>query len=280
MKTGTTDATFRVWRTFRTGLDVARRKALTIIALALVSRFVTFEVISRVTTFSGTFGLELDLAQIERVLVFFGSLLLMWFAVVPLTIQAIEAPPRMEPTGTLLARVWRDGSRPYRALSLSSFLRGLGIVLITSAVVVATWLLSFGFAITAKMVVESSLVTGLALSGLALGLVVGLSVVSLRWSVALPVMIMENVPAGESLRRSWRITKSQVLRLYGLGILTAAVTLILSGLIGYGLDRGASLFSETPGDGVLALALFLGQTVGLFIAAPITSASYYYLRGN
>ena len=99
MSTDAIDFTFSVRQTLRTGLDVARRKALAIIALALASRFVASEIVSRIIAFASTFGVSL--APLEGMLVFFGSLVLMWFAVVPLTIQAIEARGLGEPSGAV-----------------------------------------------------------------------------------------------------------------------------------------------------------------------------------
>ena len=110
-------------------------------------------------------------------------------------------------------------------------------------------------------------------------LLVGL--VSVRWSVALPAMIMESLRVLESLRRSWYMTRSHVWRLLGLSILTTAIVVALGALLGLGFGLVLGLLSDPLDDGsdvLTAVALFVGQTVGLVFAAPITSACYYYLR--
>lgn len=286
MNTDVTDVTFSVWQTFRTGLDVARRKALTIIALALVAGFVVSQGVDGIQTFASSFGLSsfgLSVVRIEEELVFFGSLLVMWFAIVPLTIQTIEAPPRMEASGTVIERLWRDASVPYRALSLRTVLRGLGLTLFNFALTAASLLSSTlpSLAISGAYADHVSLPPGVLFLGPCFGLLVAL--ISLRWSLAVPAMIMENVPVRESLRRSWHITKSQVLRLLALSMLTMVMVRVLSALLGLGLGMMVDLFSDTPGDGsnvLTAHALFVGQTVGLVFSAPITAACYYYLRRN
>lgn len=287
MNTTATDVTFRVWQTFRTGLDVGRRKLLTIIALALVSRFMASHVVSGITTFANTtFGL--DLASMEQGLVFFGSLLVMWPAVVPLTIQTIDTPPRIGVFVTPFERIWRDASVHYRAVSLRTFLRGLGLVLIGDAMFMASMQSSWFWdaLLRANADHESWTANVLAVIGACAGLLVVW--VSLRWSVALPAMIMENVSVLESLRRSWQITRSQVLRLVGLGILTYAVVSVLSvllfGIISMALVRMVFVpFFVDSGEAINsldALWRFVDQTVGLVVLAPITSACYYHLRGN
>ena len=283
MSTNTTVARFRIWPTFRTGLTVARRNASTILALALLSRFLMSQAVSGVTTFSNTtFGF--DLAPFEAALVFLGSLVVMWFAVVPLTIQTIEDPAPIEGSGSLIERIWRNASIHYRALSLRTVLRGVGLLLINYAVVAVSMLCSAvaGFAIGRTITVGVDWINVvLLLIGLSSGLLVVL--VSLRWSVALPAMIMEHLPIRESLRRSWYITKSQMGRLLGLGILIFAVVSVSGALVGgtFGILFVLYVGTSDVGSAVLSpFVVFGGQTIGLVFGAPITSASYYYLRGQ
>lgn len=270
------DLTFGVWRTFRTGLAVARKKLLTLLALALVSLFVASQAAAGIANFASTFSLDLDLA--EEALVFFGSLLLMWFAVVPLTIQAIESPSRTQAPGSLVERLWRDARLPYRTLSPHTFLRGLGLVLFNYFLSALSLLLS-STPIWAMELEEPPPEAVALLLGPVLGLL--LSLVLLRWSVALPALIMEDLAIRQSLRRSWRMTRSRVLRLLGLGMLTTTLTATLGVLLGFLLGRLFLLFSQPTGDAdnvLYSLAFFGGATVGLVVTAPIVAACYYYLR--
>lgn len=287
MNTNASDVTFHVWQTFRTGLAAARRKALAIIGLALVSRFIASQVLDAINNFASTFSLSLaslassaSLDLIEAVFVFIISFPLMWAAIVPLTIQAIKAPTRMEASGTVVERLWRDVSLPYRAASLRAGVRIFELMLLNYALLGIFLLLDLAI-LDAFANAASWTIAVLTLIRACFGLLS--SLVLLRWSLALPVMIMEDVPLRESLRRSWDITRSRVFRLLGLGMLMTAVVVGSSVLIGIVLILVFVLFPNTLAGGSNApyeLVFFIGQTVGLVFAAPITSACYYYLREN
>lgn len=273
---GETNAPLRVWRTFRTGLDVARTKILTIIALALVARFMASQAVDGIATFASTFGLDLD--QITEALVFVGSLSVMWFVVVPLAIQAIESPHMKEESRTAVGQTWREVSVHIRALSLRTLLRALGLVLINYALLAGPP--SF-LVLLQSLNPRSETAEGLAFIGVCLFLVVAL--VSLRWSVAFPVMVMEDASVKKSLHRSWYLTGSQVVRLLGVNMLTAVVTLVLSALIGLGLFLAFHLLPGSVGGGRSVadpFLFFVGQTLALILVAPVTSACYYYLTNE
>ena len=276
MGTDATATDFRIWSTFRRGLGVARQKALSIAAVAIVSRFVASQVVSGVITFSDTtFGL--DLAPIEGVLVFFGSLVVMWFAVVPLAMETIEASTSIKEVdhGTVVTRIWHDVSVYYRALSVRAILRGLGLLLVIYTLAFVSLLsgesVGSGFR---RMFLDSFdwfgvvfILIWLLLSSFTIWL-------SARWTVVFPVMIMEDASIYESLRRSWRLTKSHAWRLIGFGILLFAVVVGLSGAILSGIVLAIGLDVPVP------LTVFAAQTIGLILAAPTTAACYYYLQEN
>ena len=95
-------------------------------------------------------------------------------------------------------------------------------------------------------------------------------------------MIMEALPTHESLRRSWHLTKSRVWRLLGLSLLTFAVVSVSSALVGAIIGFMVGYFFGEPAvyDVVPPLATFGGQTIGLALAAPITTVCYCYLRAD
>ena len=70
------DAPFGAWQTFRTGLSVAQQKALAIIVLAVVCRFITSQAVAGIGAFADTLGISLP-PEAVRALVFVVSLPLM-----------------------------------------------------------------------------------------------------------------------------------------------------------------------------------------------------------
>ena len=271
MKTQTAVVPFRIWLTIRTGLHVIKRKAPTIIAIALIARFLVSQVVSGAGTFaSATFAL--DLAQLEAVLVFLGSMLVMWFAVVPLTIHTIETPPRNE-RGTIIERTWRGAMVQIRTLSLRVCLRGVGILLVNYA-------LAIGSFVPLLLVISGA---PYSLLGIALPFNLFLFWVSVRWTLAFPAMIMEDLPVYESLRRSWYLTKSQVVRLFCLVTLTLSIALVLSALlgaiIGFVFDLMLDMTAQTF-DTLVTVSFVVGNTISLMFLGPIMSVCYYYLCGS
>lgn len=270
---------FPVLQVYRTGLDVTRRKALTIIALAVVSIFLAAQAVSGIDTLAGVLGLPFP-PGIEPVLVFLGSLPLMFFAVVPLASQAIRIPRATDAGGRFFERLWRDATMPYRTLSLRIFLRCLGLFLISNAVIAPPYVL-LGFA-TLYLDDPNEFLVPLLLN---LGALAGLAVVLwvlLRWLVALPAMILERLSIREGLSRSWQLTTSRFWGLFRLAMLTGTVVTALSLLLGIILRLVFAWTSESGnGDrGPFPLAFFLGQLVSLLFSVPVATACYHHLLGQ
>lgn len=258
----------QVWSTIRLGLQVIRRKAITIIVIAVIARFIASQLASGIDDFSaGTFDLELT--PYLGTFVFLTSMLLMWLAVVPMVIHTIDSPTEST-DASFLDTTWSaavshlQGFTPrllIRSIGLYSVNISLGICLV-SPLLVAEYSSSIEF-----------LIVGLLIAIFAFWL-------SLRWTVAFPALVMEDLSIGQSLARSWQLTKSQTLRVLWLTVLISTITLVLSALLGgivglvFGLTSEMQNYSE---ERVLMIGLALGQTLALVVYAPVITACYYKL---
>lgn len=272
------DAPFGAWQTFRTGLSVAQQKALTIIALAVVCRFIASQAVAGIGTFADTLGISLP-PEVARAIVFVVSLPLMFFAVVPLASQAVRTPSGAEAVGAFLERLWRDASVPYRTLSLRTFLRCWGLILVTNMFIALPYALqllaTFYLAESDRLLIPAVLSLG------ALGYLAFSVWVLLRWFVTFPAMILENLSIRASLGRSWNLTTSHAGGLFRLAMLTGTVVLVLSFSSGFALGALFAPFSEFAGfSNPLHLALFLGQIVTLIFSVPVATACYHQLLGQ
>ena len=276
MSINATGAGLRVWATFRTGLNAIKRNALVILSWAVISRFLASEAVSRVTTFADTFGV--DFAPCETPFVFVGSLAIMWTVVVPVTVRTIEAPLGTETSGTFIEQTWHAVRIHYRALSAHAVLRSAGLLLISWALVVVSLLL---YALVEWTCGRIDSIVWLGVIGVMVLLVMSvLAEVSIRWSIALPAMIMEGLSVRESLRRSWHLTESQESRVFALAVLTTGAAIVVS-LVLVGVMVGlvwALRIDGLDSSGFQASLDFAVQTIGLAISVPSVAACYYYLK--
>ena len=271
MDTPPATATLRVWPTLRLGLLVIKRRALAIVAIAVTARFLVSQAASGVDTFAAT-TFSFPLTRFLPVLVFFGSMLVMWLAVVPLTIQALETPVEREPKPTA-GRTWRAAVARIRAIMPGLFVRALGLLLVNYALVLATIFPLVGGAYTID---GALLLLGAPIAAFA-------AWASLRWTLAFPVLVVEGLSLRDSLRRSWQITRSQATRLLGLLALTVllaiALTMPIAAVTGFVLVAVTDPSGDTY-DAAFTIGTVIGQIVALVVYAPILTACYQELRGG
>lgn len=258
----------QVWSTIRLGLQVIRKKAITIIVIAVIARFIASQLASGINDFSET-TFDLELTPYMGTFVFLTSMLLMWLAVVPMVIRTIES--RTESTdGTFLDTTWSAAIAHLQGFTPRLLIRSVGLylvnILLGICLVVPLLVAEFSSSI-------EFLIVGLAIAIFAFWL-------SLRWTVAFPALVMEDLPIGQSLGRSWHLTKSQTLRVLWLTVLLSTITLVVSALLGGIVGLVFGLISEIQNysdDGVLMIGLALGQIIALVVYAPIVTACYYSL---
>ncbi len=271
MSTNPVGTRLYVWSTIRLGLQVIRKKAITIIVIAVIARFIASQLASGINDFSETaFGLELT--SYLGTFVFLTSMLLMWLAVVPMVIRTIESPAEST-DGTFLDTTWSAAISHLQGFTPRLLIRSVGLysvnillgICLVGPLLVAEYSSSIEF-----------LIVGFSIAIFAFWL-------SLRWTVAFPALVMEDLSIRQSLGRSWQRTKSQTLRVLWLTVLLSTMTLVLSGLLGgivglvFGLTSDIQNYSEKR---VLMIGLALGQTIALVVYAPIITACYYKLSGT
>ena len=103
-----------------------------------------------------------------------------------------------------------------------------------------------------------------------------------RWSVTDCAIILENLGAGESLSRSWELTKLSKWRVIGISLAISALVWLLAGLpTNFFTYFSQFLQSDLPPRLITALGSVVG-TFGRMITSPLSMATYvvlfYYLR--
>jgi hypothetical protein len=120
-------------------------------------------------------------------------------------------------------------------------------------------------------------------AGLALGALgpVAISVLITRWSLAFPVLLLENLGIRAALARSWNLVRGRSLRVFGILLLTLLIIEVVDSLLTLPFSLAGMIplmIIDDPGDGLLLLAQFLitvgkvitGMLVHAFLAAVIT----------
>jgi Membrane domain of glycerophosphoryl diester phosphodiesterase len=124
-----------------------------------------------------------------------------------------------------------------------------------------------------------SLGTHLPAVGIAVGVLCGLMaevfavIVLIRWSLAVPVVMLERVGPLKSLGRSWRLVRRSSWRVFGILLTTLLIVSIAALMITlpFTLGSGGATFFE-PATRTSVLGLFLraiGQIVGDTLTAPL-----------
>lgn len=172
----------------------------------------------------------------------------------------------------------RFAVRFQRAEFFSDVLRVLGITMILSATLMGGMLLLL-------FIWHAGLLLLLPEFGCAEGFVMTMMVVFpplylwMRWSLAIPVTVVENLSVWESLRSSWHMTRTCWIRLGAVILgLSGLALLIVPPLVLSGLEHAG--LSNALADILGRIVSWVFEAVALMFGVIVVSVFYYYLRGD
>lgn len=174
----------------------------------------------------------------------------------------------------------------------SKFLPLIGLNIITSIIsglmmiigIVVFFVLLASAASTAKTDREFLQDLGVSLVGLLILMVISAlvsSYLSIKFSVASPAMVLENLGVFAAIGRSWSLTRGNFWRLFGINILTAIITSMVAGVFG-GIASALSVIfvvagSSSPEDVIASLnttyiLIMVMSTIAQLLILPFTSS--------
>ena len=174
----------------------------------------------------------------------------------------------------------------------SKFLPLIGLNIITSIIsglmmiigIAVFFVLLAGVASTAKTDREFLQDLGVSLVGLLILMVVSALVsyyLSIKFSVASPAMVLENLGVFAAIGRSWSLTRGNFWRLFGINILTAIITSMVAGIFGGIAGALGAIFvvvgSSSPEDVIASLnttyiLTMVTSTIAQLLILPFTSS--------
>ena len=174
----------------------------------------------------------------------------------------------------------------------SKFLPLIGLNIITSIIsglmmiigIVVFFVLLASVASTAKT--DRELLQGLDISlvGLLIPMLASAlvsSYLSIKFSVASPAMVLENLGVFAAIGRSWRLTRGNFWRLFGINILTTIITAMVAGIFGGIAGALGAIFvvvgSSSPEDMLASLnttyiLTMVMSTIAQLLILPFTSS--------
>lgn len=174
----------------------------------------------------------------------------------------------------------------------SKFLPLIGLNIITSIIsglmmiigIVVFFVLLASAASTAKTDREFLQDLGVSLVGLLILMVISAlvsSYLSIKFSVASPAMVLENLGVFAAIGRSWSLTRGNFWRLFGINILTAIITSMVAGIFG-GIASALSVIfvvagSSSPEDAITSIntayiLTMVVSTIAQLLILPFTSS--------
>lgn len=174
----------------------------------------------------------------------------------------------------------------------SKFLPLIGLNIITSIIsglmmiigIVVFFVLLASVASTAKTDREFLQDLGVSLVGLLILMVISALVSSylyIKFSVAPPAMVLENLGVFASIGRSWSLTRGNFWRLFGINILTTIITSMVAGIFG-GIASALSVIfvvagSSSPEDAITSIntayiLTMVVSTIAQLLILPFTSS--------
>ena len=174
----------------------------------------------------------------------------------------------------------------------SKFLPLIGLNIITGIIsglmviigIVAFFVLLASVAATAKTETELWQGMGIALVGIFILIVAGVvvsSYLSIKFSVASPAMVLENLGVFAAIGRSWSLTRKNFWRLLGINILTTIITSMVAGVFG-GIASALSVFfvvagSSSPEDAITSIntayiLTMVMSSIAQLLILPFTSS--------
>lgn len=174
----------------------------------------------------------------------------------------------------------------------SKFLPLIGLNIITSIIsglmmiigIVVFFVLLASVASTAKTDREFLQDLGVSLVGLLILMVISALVSSylyIKFSVAPPAMVLENLGVFASIGRSWSLTRGNFWRLFGINILTTIITSMVAGIFVGIADALGAIFivvgSSSPEDVIASLnttyiLIMVMSTIAQLLILPFTSS--------
>lgn len=174
----------------------------------------------------------------------------------------------------------------------SKFLPLIGLNIITSIIsglmmiigIVVFFALLASAASTAKTDREFLQDLGVSLVGLLILMVISAlvsSYLSIKFSVASPAMVLENLGVFAAIGRSWSLTRGNFWRLFGINILTAIITSMVAGIFVGIADALGAIFivvgSSSPEDVIASLnttyiLIMVMSTIAQLLILPFTSS--------
>lgn len=174
----------------------------------------------------------------------------------------------------------------------SKFLPLIGLNIITSIIsglmmiigIVVFFVLLASAASTAKTDREFLQDLGVSLVGLLILMVISAlvsSYLSIKFSVASPAMVLENLGVFAAIGRSWSLTRGNFWRLFGINILTAIITFMVAGIFGGIAEALGAIFivvgSSSPEDVIASLnttyiLTMVTSTIAQLLILPFTSS--------
>ena len=174
----------------------------------------------------------------------------------------------------------------------SKFLPLIGLNIITSIIsglmmiigIAVFFVLLASVASTAKTETELFQGLGITLVGLLILMVISAlvsSYLSIKFSVASPAMVLENLGVFAAIGRSWSLTRGNFWRLFGINILTAIITSMVAGIFVGIADALGAIFivvgSSSPEDVIASLnttyiLTMVMSTIAQLLILPFTSS--------
>lgn len=174
----------------------------------------------------------------------------------------------------------------------SKFLPLIGLNIITSIIaglmmiigIAVFFALLAGVASTAKTDREFLQDLGIMLVGLFILMLISTlvgSYLSIKFSVASPAMVLENLGVFAAIGRSWSLTRGNFWRLFGINILTAIITSMVAGIFVGIADALGAIFivvgSSSPEDVIASLnttyiLIMVMSTIAQLLILPFTSS--------
>ncbi|MCY4128223.1 MAG: hypothetical protein OXG15_03145 [Gammaproteobacteria bacterium] len=251
---------------------------MTIVAIALIASFVTTQALSGLNSFiDSTFGFDLSefpsLQALESVPIVFASTLIMWLAVVPLTIQTIESQPQTR-VNSSIESAWSLAVAAFRTLNVRILVRTFYYLVVSCAIL----------ACSALPVVGGLILGNFTIAMVILALMIPISIwISLKLTLAFPAMVMEDIGVFSCFRRSWIMSKSQLGRLFVVVAIASVLATLCTVVFYLGLFVPLWLLHDNPGEWMNTLnraGTFVSQIFTLVLLAPIVSVCYYNLRDS
>jgi len=167
---------------------------------------------------------------------------------------------------------------------------GLSLVITLGSVAVGAVTLAPG--VLLLVFSDSDTLTGIGVLALILGLAawaVGGAFLWVKWSMATPAMLLENLGVGASLGRSFRLTRRSFWRTFGILLLTAIVVYVVVTAVAVPFTFLGALLGQVFGSTELGVGFAasqtvstLGSVVGSMVAYPflasVTALLYVDLR--